>query len=324
MLRASRRPVLQPERYTRRGTDEPGLGSTRSWTTKLRTITSRGYWHNDRLDEEKRSSSRRPCATGTRSSTRSLEELSRRVHGCGSCLGLQVRGDAEPENPDPAAQGAGSRCLKEHRGPGSPSRWNHQPRRSFGVPTCPRSRMWPGPLGRPGRVRRLPSIRRTSHAHRSCRSCRRTGQRKGRAAPRVRGLPRRHERQASSQSPSCRFVREGERDAAARASGDEASDREPAGVRRTVSQQPGASEEVPSRALVGFANAGKDRGRKPSETAGETRYPGQRDLSPPRKPGGPAEHGFLVIGRATVDARTRWEICRHAADHPLFPNERNP
>ena len=42
---------------------------------------------------------------------------------------------------------------------------------------------------------------------------------------------------------------------------------------------------------------------------------------PPRKPDGPPEHGVLIIGRATMDASTPWEIRRHAASHPLFPND---
>jgi len=42
---------------------------------------------------------------------------------------------------------------------------------------------------------------------------------------------------------------------------------------------------------------------------------------PPRKPDGPPEHGVLIIGRATMDAGTPWEIRRHAASHPLFPND---
>ena len=42
---------------------------------------------------------------------------------------------------------------------------------------------------------------------------------------------------------------------------------------------------------------------------------------PSRKPNGPQEHGVLVIGRATMDADTPWEIRRHAAAHPLFPND---
>lgn len=37
-------------------------------------------------------------------------------------------------------------------------------------------------------------------------------------------------------------------------------------------------------------------------------------------PGGQL-HGFLVIGRATLDEETPWEIRRHAAAHPLFPHD---
>ena len=36
--------------------------------------------------------------------------------------------------------------------------------------------------------------------------------------------------------------------------------------------------------------------------------------------GGPRD-GFLVIGRATMDEHTPWEIRRHAAAHPRFPND---
>jgi hypothetical protein len=42
---------------------------------------------------------------------------------------------------------------------------------------------------------------------------------------------------------------------------------------------------------------------------------------PPRKLNGEPESGTLIIGRATMDPGTPWEIRRHAASHPLFPND---
>jgi hypothetical protein len=42
---------------------------------------------------------------------------------------------------------------------------------------------------------------------------------------------------------------------------------------------------------------------------------------PAQPPDGDPVQGVLVIGRATLDPDTPWEIRRHAAAHPLFPND---
>ncbi len=42
---------------------------------------------------------------------------------------------------------------------------------------------------------------------------------------------------------------------------------------------------------------------------------------PAQGPGGHPVPGVLVIGRATLDPDTPWEIQRYAAAYPLFPND---